>query len=297
MSTGFADLVQVLVSGLGQGSVYALVALGLTLIYRSTTTLNFAHGALFMLAPFIALALYVRGTPLLFSIVVALLAVAILGWVVDKMAFEPLLEKDHITQVFATVAIGFIITGAVRYVTVDQHAMPPFLGNDAYVDVLGAKVSTQYFVMIAALVLTSLALAYFFLRTQLGLIIRACTGNLRGASLVGINVRRVFGLMWALGALLAGLAGVLAAPTLLVGADIGNRPLIIGLAAMALGGFGSIPGAVLGGLLMGLLEVFGAFYISTQLGDVTGLLVILLLLLVRPTGILGSSETRLRVTA
>ena len=296
MSNVVLDLVQVLIAGLGQGSIYALLALGLTLIYRSTTTLNFAHGALFMLGAFVALELITSGVNYALAVVLTLVLMAVLGLVIDKLAFQPLLKKDHVTQVFATVAVSFIVVGAVRFVTVDQRGMPPMLG-DGYLHVGDVVINTQYVMMIVALVVVSMILTFFFQRTRIGLIIRASTTSIRGADLVGINVKRVFGIMWAVGCLLAGLAGILAAPTLLVGPDVGNTPLIVGLVAMTLGGFGSIPGAVLGGLLMGLLEATANFYVSTQLGAVSGFVVVLVLLVVRPEGILGVRDNRLRVSS
>lgn len=296
MGTALTDLLQVLISSLGQGSVYALLALGLTLIFRSTTTVNFAHGSLFMLGAFVALELLILGAPYLLAVVGSLIFMAILGWIIDKVAFEPLLKKDHVTQVFATVAVSFIVTGVARYLTVDQRGMPPIFGDAAYIQTSGLAINTQHLAMIASLIIVSLLLGYFFRRTKIGLVIRACTSNLRAADLSGINVKRVFAIMWGLGAALAGLAGILAAPTLLVGPDIGNRPLVIGLAAMALGGFGSIPGALIGGLAMGLLEGFSGFYISTQLGAVAGLVVVLALLIARPNGLMGAKDTRMQVT-
>ncbi|HSF26720.1 MAG TPA: branched-chain amino acid ABC transporter permease [Actinomycetes bacterium] len=296
MSNVVLDLIQVLIAGFGQGSIYALLALGLTLIYRSTTTLNFAHGALFMLGAFVALELITAGVNYALAVVLTLVLMAALGLVIDKLAFQPLLKKDHVTQVFATVAVSFIVVGAVRFVTVDQRGMPPILG-EGYLNVGDIVINTQYAMMILALILVSLVLTFFFQRTRIGLIIRASTTSIRGADLVGINVKRVFGIMWAVGCMLAGLAGILAAPTLLVGPDVGNTPLIVGLVAMTLGGFGSIPGAVLGGLLMGLLEATANFYVSTQLGAVSGFVVVLVLLVARPEGILGVRGNRLRVSS
>ncbi|HLT67004.1 MAG TPA: branched-chain amino acid ABC transporter permease [Microbacterium sp.] len=288
------DFLQVAISSLGQGSVYALLALGLTLIYRSTTTVNFAHGALFMLGAFIALELMILGVPYLLAVVLAIVIMALLGWGIDKVAFEPLVKKEHVAQVFATIAVSFVITGVVRFFTVDQRGMAPIFGDNAYLRMGELTINTQHLAMIASLVVVSLALGWFFQRTRIGLVIRACTSNLRGADLVGINVKRVFAIMWSLGSALAALAGILVAPTLLVGPDIGNRPLVIGLAAMALGGFGSIPGALIGGLAMGLIEGFSGYYISTQLGAVAGLVVVLAVLVFRPNGLLGMRQTRVQ---
>ena len=281
--------IQVLIAGLGQGSVYAIMALGLTLILRSTTVLNFSHGALYMASAFIALQLIRSGINYALAVFIAVAAVALIGAVINYVAFQPLLHKEHVTQVFATVAVSFIIVGIVAYVSVDQRGMPPILPVQS-VRVGSVTFNPQYLIMIGVLVVAGIALALFFRYTKAGLIIRASTDNLRGATLVGINVRRVFLIMWSLGAALAAIAGILAAPTTLVSATMGDAPMITALAAMTLGGFGSIPGAVLGGLLMGLLETGGNFYVSTQLGGVAGFIAVFVLLVIRPGGLQRSGR-------
>jgi branched-chain amino acid transport system permease protein len=281
--------IQVLIAGLGQGSVYAIMALGLTLILRSTTVLNFSHGALYMASAFIALELIRAGVSYAFAVVISVAAVALIGAIINFVAFQPLLHKEHVTQVFATFAVSSIIIGIVGYVTVDQRGMPPILPMQS-VRVGSITFNPQYLIMIGVLVVAGTALALFFRYTRAGVVIRASTDNLRGATLVGINVRRVFLIMWTLGATLAAIAGILAAPTTLVSATMGETPMIAALAAMTLGGFGSIPGSVVGGLLMGLLETGGNFYVSTQLGGVAGFVAVFLLLVIRPRGLQGSGR-------
>lgn len=281
--------VQVLIAGLGQGSIYALMALGLTLILRSTTVLNFSHGALYMASAFIALQLIRSGVGYAGAVLIAVAAVALIGAIINFVAFQPLLHKEHVTQVFATFAMSSIIVGIAAYVSVDQRGMPPILPMQS-VRVGGVAFNPQYLIMIGVLAVAGTALALFFRYTKAGMIIRASTDNLRGATLVGINVRRVFLVMWCLGATLAGIAGILAAPTTLVSPTMGDTPMITALAAMTLGGFGSIPGSVVGGLLMGLLETGGNFYVSTQLGGVAGFVAVFLLLVVRPRGLQASGR-------
>ncbi len=278
------NFLQVLIAGLGQGSIYAVLALGLTLILRSTTVLNFSHGALYMASAFIALELIRAGVNYALAVLIAIAAVTLLGAVIDLIAFEPLLHKEHVTQVFATVAVSFIIVGIVQYMTVDQRGMPPILEAES-LHFGELTINPQYLIMIGVLAVAGLTLALFFRYTRTGLIIRASTDNMRGAALVGIKVRQVFLIMWMLGAALAAIAGILAAPTTLVSATMGDTPMITALAAMTLGGFGSIPGSVIGGLVMGLLETGGNFYISTQLGGVAGFAAVFLLLVIRPGGL------------
>lgn len=278
------NFLQVLIAGLGQGSIYAVLALGLTLILRSTTVLNFSHGALYMASAFIALELIRAGVNYALAVVIAIAAVTLLGAIIDLIAFEPLVHKEHVTQVFATFAVSFIIVGIVQYLTVDQRGMPPILQTES-LHFGELTVNPQYLIMIGVLAVAGLILALFFRYTRTGLIIRASTDNMRGAALVGIKVRNVFLIMWMLGAALAAIAGILAAPTTLVSATMGDTPMITALAAMTLGGFGSIPGSVIGGLLMGLLETGGNFYVSTQLGGVAGFVAVFLLLVIRPGGL------------
>lgn len=285
-----SDLIQVSISGLAQGAIYALVALGLTVVYRSTTVLNFMHSENFMLGAFLVLvATTVWKVPMLVAILMALIAVFILGILLDKVAFEPLLKAPHITQVFATVAILFIVKGVVRFFTIDERPLPSIFGT-SMVKIAGAVVRPQDLLTAAVMVVATLILAAVFWKTHVGLIMRAGTQNLRGCSLVGIDVRRLFALMWGVGGALGALAGILAAPVLLVYPDMGGRPLLLGFAGMTLGGFGTFPGAIVGGVVVGLLEVFGGFYVSTTLGDVAGFATILIVLVVRPQGIFGSRE-------
>lgn len=283
------DLVQITISGLSQGAVYGLMALGLTVIYRSTTVLNFAHGAFFALGAVLTLFLLDADVPYLLAILIAVAVVLLVGVIVFRVAFDRLLAEEHVTQVFATVAVSFILTGALRAFSADQRGMPTLFDGQMW-QVGTIAINPQHVVSVVTLIAVSGAFAWVFLKTRFGRILRASTQNLRGASLVGINVTSVFGAMWGVGSALAALAGILAAPTLLVSADVGVRPFLLGFAAMSLGGFGSFPGAVVGGLLIGLIEVFAGFYISTTLGNAAGFLIILVVLLVRPQGIFGSGE-------
>lgn len=281
-------LLPIVVAGLGVGSVYALVAFGLTMIYRSTTVMNFAHGQVFMLGAVIALILIEDGMPYVLAILCSVAAAFVVGVLIEKVAMERLLNADHVVLVFATVAVGFIILGAVRYFSFDQRGMPPLISGNVRIG--GAVIDPQYLLTLGVLAAISGTFAWVFLRTPVGRVARASTQSLRGAGLVGIDVRRVFTVMWGLGCAVAALGGILAAPTLSVSPDIGERPLILGFAVMALGGFGSFLGAVVGGLILGVVEQLAAFYVSTTLGDAIGFVVILLVLLIRPSGLFGTHE-------
>src|SRR3990172_1554082 len=237
-----SELLQVTVSGIAQGALYGLMALGLTVVYRATTVLNFMHGQNFMVGGIVAFfGVTSWSLPYLLAIALALAAVFALGLLIDRVAYRPLLRAPHLTQVFATIAISFILIGGARMVVGDERPMPPILGGQ-FLNIAGARVNPQHLVTAAVLFVTSAVLAYVFKRTQAGLILRASTQSARGAAMVGIDVRMIAGVMWGVGGVLGAMAGILTAPFLLVSADMGVRPLILGFAAMTLGGFGTFPG-------------------------------------------------------
>ncbi len=284
------EFAQVLVSGLGQGAIYALMALGLAVVYRATTVLNFMHGENFMLGAVVAyLGIEAFGLPYLVAGAIALAVAFAVGLAIDKLVYERLLKAPHLTQVFATIAVSFMLLGSARLVIGDERPMPPLIPGP-FLDLAGVRANPQDLVTASVLVVTALVFFWMFERTELGLILKASAQSPRGAALVGIDTRRIAAVMWGVGGALGAISGILAAPFLQVSADMGSRPLILGFAAMTLGGFGSLPGAIVGGLLVGIAEVAGAYYVSTALGDAAGFVVIILVLIVRPAGLFGTND-------
>ena len=280
--------VQAVVAGLSEGSIFALLALGMALIYRATTVLNFSHGLSFTLGAFIALlAGNTWGLPLWISALVSISAVFLFGLVMERTVMEPLMKADHLSQVFATIAVLFIGQGVVRYFLTVPTRLPPLFGHEPLV-IGDIALDRQYIAAIVVLLLVTALVTYLFRWTSIGRTLRATTQSLRGAALVGIDTRRVFLVTWAAAAALAAAAGVLAGPIYLVSADMGTRALILAFAGMTLGGFGSIPGAVIGSLIVGLSGVLASTYLSTTLGDAAGFALILLVLVFRRQGIFGS---------
>lgn len=279
---------QAMVAGLSQGSIFALLALGMALIYRSTTVLNFSHGLSFTLGAFLALVAWRDwGLPLLLAVLLSIVAVFVIGLVVERAAIAPLTQSDHLSQVFATIAVLFIGQGVVRYFLTVPTRLPPLLGSDPLI-VGGISLDRQYVAAILVLAVVATVLTWMFARTGVGRILRATTQSLRGATLVGIDTKAVFLATWASASALAAVAGVLAGPIYLVSADMGTRALILAFAGMTLGGFGSIPGAVVGSLIVGLTGTLASTYLSTTFGDAAGFALILLVLVIRPQGIFGS---------
>jgi len=276
------------VSGISQGAIYAFVGLSLTLIFRTTTVINFGHGELFMLSAFgMFVGVVAFNLPYLLVAMVVLIGLFLIGAIIDRYFMTPLLSGPHLSTAMMTIAIGYVLRGIVRYLWGrDALAMPaPFAFGAVQI---GPVIVTAYDLTITISV--TLMLLIFFLgfhKTTLGKLTQAVYQSPRGARLIGVNVSAFNSTMWGLGAAMAAIAGILVAPVTLLYPDMGANALIRGFAAMAIGGFGSLQGAVVGGLILGVLEqLFGA-YINSALIDVTAYLVILFVLILRPNGLFG----------
>jgi len=279
------------IAGSATGCVYALVALGFVLIWKATEVVNFAHGELMMLGGFTGLGLATLGWPWPLVLVGGAVACALFGLLAERVVLRPLLGQPHIPIVMTTLGLGFILKGAVTMVPgwgTETHALPtPFAGQ--VVTLGNTPVAADHLLVIAVTLTLGLALFVFFRATRLGKALRAAAQNPRGAQLVGIPLARMHGIVWALAAGLAAVAGVLLAPVTFVHAHMG----LIGLKALpaaVIGGFGSVPGAIAGGLLLGLVESFAGFYAPDGIKDIAAHLLVLAVLLLRPTGLFGHPQ-------
>lgn len=284
-------LLPLAVAGIAVGCVYALVALGFALIYRATSVVNFAHGELMMLGGFTGLALAGSGWPWPLALAGAALACALFGLLTERLLLRPLAGQPHIPIVMTTLGLGFMLKGGVTMIPgagAETHALPtPLAGQVAAV--AGVPVAADHLLVIAVALLVGALLFAFFRFATAGRALRATAQNPLGARLVGIAPGRMHGLAWALGAGLAALAGVLLAPITFVHAQMGAIG-IKALPAAVIGGFGSIPGAVAGGLLLGLVESFAGFYAPDGIKDVAAWLLVLGVLLWRPAGLFGQPQ-------
>lgn len=281
-------LAQLIVSGLVNGSVYAVVALGMTVLYRSTTIVNFCHGEFFMLGAFtILVCQQVLGLPYAVSIIFALVLLFAIGSLVEKALMRPLQNAPHISMAMMTIALSYLFKGVSRFFYGREVApLEPLLDGDP-IEIGSIILLPQDLLIMGSSLAIVVGFFYFFQKTQAGKVIQAASQTPRGASLVGINVPRFRNLMWGVGAALGAIAGILIAPSTLVYPDMGAHMLIQAFAAMTLGGFGSLPGAVLGALTLGVMENLIGGYISSSLVEITAYLTIIAVLIVRPQGILG----------
>ncbi len=287
-----SDFLQVLVSGLSKGCVFGLIALGFVLIYKATEMLNFAQGELMMVGAFVAF-LFVNGLELPFVAGFALTLVAMFafGMALERGVLRPMIGEPPFAVLMLTIGIGFVLrTIAVNIWGTDPLTLDvPYAGE---VLVLGDLVlSYDRLVVIGATALVCAGLWLFFRRARLGVAMQAASQNQLAAYYSGVPVKRVTSLVWGLAAAISAVAGLLLAPINLIDQNMG----LVGIKAFAaaiVGGFGSLPGAIVGGLLIGVAEEFVGFYGPAGLGEVTGFLILLLMLFVRPEGIFASLQKK-----
>jgi branched-chain amino acid transport system permease protein len=283
-----ADFLQFAASGLTVGAVYALVALGFTLIYNASGVINFAQGEFVMLGGMATVFGAAAGFPLP---VAALLAVALAvaaGLLLDRFAIRPARHASPIVLIIITIGAAFVIRGLAQiFFDKEFHRLPGFSG-DAPVRLGGAAILPQTFWILAGTAAILSVLWWFMTRTMPGKALRATAVNRLAADLVGIDTRKVNALAFAVSAGIGAAAGILITPITLTNYDIGTMLALKGFVASVLGGMGNPIGAVAGGLLLGLIEAFGAGYISSNYKDAAAIIVLLLLLFVRPTGLFGS---------
>jgi len=285
---------QLLLAGVAQGCVYALVALGFVLIYKATETVNFAQGDLMMLGGFFALtASVILGWPYWATILFAVAAMAAVGMLIERIVLRPVLGQPAFTVVMITIGVGYVLRGVVTMIPgwgTDTYTFPtPFAdGTFRLGEVIIAVQQVAVIVMTAALV----AVLYVFFRfSKLGVAMQATSQNQLAAAYMGIPVRRVNMMIWGLSAGVAAFAGILLAPVTFVHSNMG----FIGLKAFpaaVVGGFGSVPGAIVGGLIIGLVEAFAGRYMPEGFKDVAAYVVVLAVLMIKPSGIFGETAKK-----
>jgi branched-chain amino acid transport system permease protein len=288
-------LTYLLLGGLTSGALYALVALGIVLVYKATGTINFAHGEFLMISGFLAYSLYVlAGLPYLVSILGAVLLAFLLGAIAERVAFRPLMRANMVSLVLATVGVSFILKGSGRMLwggRGDYLAFPPLLPPDPII--IGEIILVpQQLVVLAGAMAVMVAFALFFRLTRIGKTMQATADNPKAARLVGIRVEQVHMLAFGVGAAIAGAAAALMAPITLLYPDIGFSLFIKGFAAAVLGGLNSMAGALLGGLVIGVIESLAGGYIATSFLEVSAFIVIMFTLIFKPSGLLGSNPVR-----
>jgi branched-chain amino acid transport system permease protein len=288
------DFLQLTIAGVAIGCIYALIALGFVLIYKATEVVNFAQGDVMMLGAFVAFTFAsLWNFPFWAAVLLAVAVLAVFGAVFDRVLLRPIIGQPTFAAVMITLAAGFVIRGIATMVPgwgTDTHALKaPY--SDGVVKLGALAVSTDHIAIILLTIAICLVLWVFFKRTRVGIAMQAASQNQLAANYMGIPVRRINTLIWAISAGVAAFAAILLAPITFVHSYMG----FIGLKAFpaaVVGGFGSIPGAIVGGLIIGLVESYAGFYLPEGFKDVAAYIVVLLVLMIRPSGIFAEMRRK-----
>ncbi|MDD2558127.1 MAG: branched-chain amino acid ABC transporter permease [Desulfuromonas sp.] len=282
------DLLQFTLGGLTNGAIYALIALGFSVVHNSMGIVNFTQvdfvtlGGMLMFS-----ALLTLGLPMVPGLLLAVAGVALVAMVVERFGLRPARSHNELVLVFLTIGISIILRGGMKLIWgTNRMAVPPLSGEKP-LTVLGASILPQALWILLLTLVAVFLLHWFFHHTHMGLAMRAAASNPTAAAVVGIAPGRIRLLSFAIAGALGGLAGVLITPITTLNYDVGVMLGLKGFAAAILGGFGSFPGAILGGIGLGLLESLAAGYISSAYKDVVAFVVLLLVLFVSPKGLLG----------
>ena len=286
------EIIQLLISGVSQGCVYGLIALGFVLIYKATEMVNFAQGDVMMLGAYVAITFTsIWGWPYYWAVPATLLVMAGVGILLERLLFRPMIGEPHFAVLMLTIGLGFVLhalAGAI-WGSEPRALQMPYVG-----DVLRmgeVVVGYENLAIIAGTALLCLLMWLFFRFTTVGLAMQAASQNQLAAFYVGIPVKRIFMLVWALSAVIAAIAGILTAPVSLVDPLIG----FVGIKAFAaaiVGGFGSMPGAILGGLLVGIVEQLAGLYLPPGFADMSAYVLLLVMLVIRPQGLFATMQKK-----
>ena len=280
-----------LLNGLSLGSVYAIIALGYTMVYGIAKMLNFAHGDVIMIGAYISFcAVQYWNLPPLVSVAVAMLVCTVLGITIERLAYKPLRKASSLAVLITAIGMSYLLQNAALLIWgANTKVFPDFIPFEAITLLDGQlTIKAEAIVTIIACIVIMTALTIFTSKTKMGKAMRVVSEDKGAAELMGINVNTTISLTFAIGSALAAIAGVLlcsAYPALTP--TTGSMPGIKAFTAAVFGGIGSIPGAMIGGILLGVIEILGKAYISMELGDALVFAVLFIVLLVRPTGLLG----------
>lgn len=285
------QLLQFVISGITNGSIYALIGLGFTLIFNSTNIINFAQGEFVMLGGLLAVSFYsVFELPLILAILISVAIVTIVGALFERAVIYPLRRASVIALIIATVGVSMLLKRVAMIVWGREPLALPHFSGDAPIFVKGASILPQNLWILGLTALAVILLQLFYNRTLVGKAMKASAINRTAASLVGINTSNMVLYSFALSAALGGLAGVMIAPIIMTSYASGGMLGLKGFAAAVLGGMGSPLGSVVGGLVLGLLESLSIGFISSGYKDAVAFIILLLVLFFRPGGILGIVE-------
>lgn len=285
------QLIQQLINGVAQGCIYGLIAIGFVLIYKATETVSFVQGELMMLGAFLGLVMMVSlGFPYWLAVPSTILAMLVFGAVIERIVIRPILGEPVFSVVMLTLGIGYVLRGAVTMIPqmgTDMHALPiPY--RDQVLTIGGLMVGMERIVVVGVTAVLCALLYLMFRFTKLGVAMQASSQNQLAAYYMGIPVRQLNGIVWGMAAAVAAVAGLLLAPIMLIDSNMGY----IGLKAFpaaVVGGLSSLPGAIVGGVVIGVVESVSGYWLPEGFKDIAAYVVVLAMLLVRPSGLFGDN--------
>jgi len=286
------EVLQLLISGISQGCVYGLIALGFVLIYKATEMINFAQGDIMMLGVYVAITfISILGWPFYLAIPATILVMAAVGVVIERLLLRLMIGEPPFAVLMLTIGLGFVLRALVGAIWGNEpRALPmPYVGEVIRLGEL--VIGYENIAIVLGTALLCILMWAFFRFSRVGLAMQATSQNQLAAFYVGIPVKRMFSLVWALSAAIAAIAGILTAPVSLVDPLIG----LVGIKAFAaaiVGGFGSLPGAIIGGLLVGIVEQFAGLYLPPGFADVSAYVLLLIMLVIRPQGLFATMQKK-----
>jgi branched-chain amino acid transport system permease protein len=288
----YSYLVQFLFSGLTTGSIYALMAVSLVIVYKVSQLICFAQGEFFVIGALAMTTLVGKGLPMPLAFILSVLVATVLGALVERVLIRPIRDSGIGTLIVMTVAISLTLRGLALVIWgKESHVLKPFSAGNP-IQVLGATLLPQVIWIIGITVVMLLIIWFFFEKTTLGIAMRACAENRLGAGLMGISTEKAAILSWAWGSAIGALAGMVVAPLLFMQYGSGVMPMVKGFIAMSIGGLASIVGAVVAGYLLGIVEAYTVGLISSQFSDPIVFTILIIVLIFKPNGLFGTSWSR-----
>lgn len=287
-----SQLLQFLFSGLTSGSIYALIAVSLVIVYKVSLLICFAQGEFFVVGALTMVTLVSKGVPMPISFLLSIIIAAILGAAIEKVLIRPIRNSGVGMLIVMTTAISLAARGSALLVWgKESHVLPPYTAG-APLQILGATLQLQVLWIVGITGMVLFAIWLFFEKTTSGIAVRACAENHLGASLMGISTEKATLFSWAWGAAIGALAGMAVSPLLFMQYTSGIMPMVKGFIAMSIGGVASIAGAVFAGYLLGIVEAYTVGLVSSQFSDPIVFTILIVVLLLRPNGLFGAARSR-----